>query len=356
MIRLHRLGWDPSQYVIPGTQFVNADAPAALHVRSPSGYDGQFYYRLSRRPFDTGARVDGVRLAPAAYRQQRLGFPVLVWLASLGGHSPTMVMWAMIGVNVVGVGVLAWLAARLALDHGKPVWSALFVIAFAGLPLTLARDLGEIVSAGFLLGAVMTLLRGRYVVAGVLAAAAVVTRETSLVLAGGIVASALVARRRPSSGELAAAGLPIGAFALMQLLGVVWYHHIPVLTAPHALAAPFSGIAYFLRHEPGWRGVSQMLALEAVALVVAGGAVVAGWRRSGAPPWLRFAWVFATLLLVVSSRDVWVEDWAFLRAATEFTVLSYALLLMGPPPALVAASAAQSVAAVSVWTSVTRVR
>jgi hypothetical protein len=46
------------------------------------GYDGQFFYRLALEPFSTAERVDGIAFDAPAYRQQRIGYPLLAFLTT----------------------------------------------------------------------------------------------------------------------------------------------------------------------------------------------------------------------------------------------------------------------------------
>ncbi len=356
MIRLSGVQWDPSAFVVPGRQFVGPNAPAALHVRSPAGYDGQFFYRLARRPLDHSRRVDDVRLAPAPYRQQRIGYPVLAWLITAGGRGPRRVMWAMIAINVVGIGALAGLGALLARQLQRSAVWGLALAAYPGFALTLARDLAEITSACFVAAALLLWLRGRPLASGVALSGAVLTRETSLVVAFGFALAWAMGRRPRSRTDLPCFALPMVTFASWQLAGLVSFGRLPVLTAPHALGVPFAGVAHMAGDVAGLHGAARVTALEALLLLLFVVVIGVTWREMRAPAAFRLAWLGALALLVLGSPQVWAEDWAVMRAAGEFAVMSFVLLLTAPPSALMTAGFAQVGVSGAVWQSLMRSR
>src|SRR3954447_14745087 len=79
---------DVSLFVIAGG--VNVDAskvPAGLTViPNIGGYDGLTFYRLALNPFNGEQSAHGILLDNPPYRQQRIGYPFIVWILSLG-HS-----------------------------------------------------------------------------------------------------------------------------------------------------------------------------------------------------------------------------------------------------------------------------
>lgn len=106
---------DVSRLVVAGDEFTDpAAVEPEIHVLEDSGgYDGQFFWRLAVDPleWDTSAPHHGVQF-DNAYRPPRIVYPLLAWLAAAG--QPGLVAYTLVGVNVVGCGVVAGLAARLA--------------------------------------------------------------------------------------------------------------------------------------------------------------------------------------------------------------------------------------------------
>src|SRR6266550_1913427 len=77
---------DVSLFVIAGGQNVDASkVPAGLTViPNIGGYDGLTFYRLALNPFTADQAAHGIRLDNPPYRQQRIIYPLIVWLLSLG--------------------------------------------------------------------------------------------------------------------------------------------------------------------------------------------------------------------------------------------------------------------------------
>lgn len=127
-------------------------APSDLVVVRGNGYDGQFYYRLALDPADLARRAFGIELDSAS-RLGRIGYPALAWLLS-GGGRPFLVPAALVLANLIGLGILGWSGARVALDSGRHALWGLVAPAYWGYLWSLGRDLTEILAAALLTGLV----------------------------------------------------------------------------------------------------------------------------------------------------------------------------------------------------------
>jgi hypothetical protein len=164
--------------------------PPGLFVSRGAGWDGQYFYRLALDPLDLHRTAFGITL-DTPYRLQRLGYPVLVWLAAAGRSA--LVPWALVGVNVAALGVLGGLGGRLARDSGRPaMWGVLFA-GYWGFPLALSWDLTGVVLAAMLVAALLALRRHRPVLATFALTAAVLTKETALILVAAVALAELIA-------------------------------------------------------------------------------------------------------------------------------------------------------------------
>ena len=135
--------------------------PPSLTVQPPSpGYDGQWYYRLALDPFLTQASDHGVHLPSPPYQQQRLLYPLIVRLLSLG--RPSLVPPLLILVNFLALCPLGWVGGAYSQSLGR---HALWGIAFAlypGFLLSLSRDLTEVLEVSLLLSGLLLLRRQRH--------------------------------------------------------------------------------------------------------------------------------------------------------------------------------------------------
>jgi hypothetical protein len=237
--RLWVHGGDASAFVAAGDEVTRpAEAPELTVRHDDLGYDGQFFHRLARNPFSRQAREFGTRLDRPAYRQQRIGYPLVTW-ALTGGRAP-LVPWALIGVNLASLGVLALLAARLSLDAERPAWWGLVAAAWPGLLVALAYDLSEVLAGTLLLAVLLALRRRSWIWATLALTAAGLTRETTLVLAAGLLIAGIASSRvgdrrgvrhllgnRPATAPVWVGVVPIAVAGLFRVALTAWWSGVP---------------------------------------------------------------------------------------------------------------------------------
>jgi hypothetical protein len=349
--RLHALGGGPGAFVVAGDQFVRVGAaPADLPVIRGPGYDGQFFYRLALRPWTHHRTEFGITLDEPAYRQQRIVYPLLTFALARGG--PRATAWALLGWNLAAAAALGWLGAALARRRYRHALWGLAFAAYPGFVLVIARDLAEVLAAVLLLAGILALDHQRPALAAAALTLAGLTRESTLILplalAGlwafdAIWRSATVARTpgRPgspasSAGEWSGVGMvafavPLGIILAWQL--VLWriWGVAPVAQGSARLGLPFAGIWQFARGAFQFGAFPLVVRLAELVFVVAA-ALATAWslHRSMALRHEKLAWALGLLVVVLLSRSVWIEDWAFLRAFAEPYLLGTVVLLGRP--------------------------
>jgi hypothetical protein len=322
------------------TEFVQAARPYARRGQVPpgltvfpgTGYDGQFYYRLALDPADLHRTAFGITM-DAPYRLQRIGYPALAWLASLGQHA--WVPAALVAVNVLALGAVGLIGGMLAGDCGRPaLWGLLFA-GYFGFFIALGCDLTEPVAAACLLGGILAGRRGRPVLAGLAFGYGALTRETVLIVPLALGAARLIAlarrRARPGAADLAWC-LPLAMFAAWQLV-------LRAATGEFVLAAglgsnagggvPFGGFAAAVRLNLGLlatgTGAACIWFAEVATLLAVTAAAVAWLRRTTALPYERAAFVAFTVGLGALSASIWAGH-ADLRSVDE--VYEFAVLIL----------------------------
>jgi len=302
---------DASRFVVAGTSYVDPHTVSPpIHVFNSVGYDGQFYWRLAIDPTArTLGQVRGVRL-DQRIRLTRVVYPLLAWVGA--GGRPVLVIWSLLGVNIVGFGVLAGLAAALARDHGSSAWTGLFVAASSGLVMSISRDLCEVVMIAALVGGVLALERRRNVLASLALTVAVLTHEQVVLVVAvfGLyrVCTLLRERRRPEATDLPWI-VPGVAFVGLQLAYRKLTGKVPVLAfGGKNLTIPFADLGREIgRYLQGDVPKQSVLFLPQLLVVIAV-VVVAIRARSSVPApdrWIVFALVAAALLGVSLSSNVW---------------------------------------------------
>ncbi len=302
---------DVSRFVVAGSEFVNRSTVSPrIHVFDSAGYDGQFYWRIAVEPSDHELSAShGVRI-DQSIRLTRVTYPLLAWAGSLGRAGA--VVWTLVGVNVVGFGLLAGLAAALARDHDLSGWTGLGVAASSGLVMSMSRDLCEIVMIAALVAGILALSRGRPLLAGLAFAVAVLTHEQSVLVVAvyGVHRIWTMVRERsaPSTADVAWA-LPGVGFVGCQLLYGHLLGRIPLFAfGGKNLTAPFAAIVSELhRYVTGSIPKQSILFLPELLLVVIT-SIVAIRSRASVPPaerWLLWALLATAALGACLSSNVW---------------------------------------------------
>jgi hypothetical protein len=326
-VQLRRHDFNPTIFVTAGDEFTDRTAPTNLLVaQHSSGYDGQFYYRIACDPFSTQPVAAGVHFDYPVYRLQRIGYPLLVWMLSLGNRAP--VPWMMIIVNLAALAGISAAAVIATRDFLIPAWSCLALALYPGFLLSASRDLVEPLEVLLMMIALILLQRQRLVLAACVLALAALTKETSLLFALGALLTAIATtpRRRMNFVLLA----PFAAhFGWKVLLFRLWHLPMTFVTGEHFML-PFQGFLTRAREAIAAGAGGTTVLIEMAVLVVFGAIVLLAIRSSLAPNAVKFAWLLYAALVFLLGTEFWWEDWAFLRVAVEFTILGGFIALTSP--------------------------
>ena len=336
VLLLRARGGDVSLFVIAGG--VNVDAskvPAGLTViPNIGGYDGIWFYRLAINPFTSVQAAHGIRIDNPPYRQQRVMYPLIVWLLSLG--HVTWIPWLLVIVNIIAAAVMAGFAGAFAKRFGLNALWGVLVPLYPGFVLTFSRDLAEIVTAAFAMGAIWAIASRRNLAAGLLLTAAVLTREPTLLLAFALAAAWLIERLLHRERRIGAItfSLPIAVYAIWQFFLAMRWGVSPLRAGAPARALPFVEFARFLAAASFRRNHQERLYfLESLFLAAIVIVIVLIWRRSRAPLEWRLAWLGYLAIFSIMPHTIWIEDYGFLRIFADLFLVSAALIIPSNAPA-----------------------
>ena len=338
---------DPSVFMLAGDLVVNPkEAPANLRIyKSAYGYDGERYYRLARNPFTDKVTEFGISFQRPAYWQQRIGYPFLAWIVSGFGQE----RWTPAGLiitNLLADAVLAAIAARLALDHGRSAWWGLVPALWGGYVVALGQDLTEVVCGAFLLGGILAIERRRWAVAAACLTAAALTRESSLIFSVALLFAAVspLVRRKVTarkadgtvpSGRVPAwvAIVPLGTYLAWRLwMRSKWAGAIAGGPESDALLGPplvalLSYIGRTIVHpstaDP-WNIPELILMVLTVIWLVRTFA-----DQTSGQPHERLA--FVAVIALLACLPVWSRGQAYLRWTCEPLLLGWLLTLRARP-------------------------
>lgn len=323
---LGRRHWNPTGLVMVGSLSSARDSlPVGFEVvEGQVGYDGRYFYLLARHPFTPERSAMGIVLDPPVYRQQRILYPLLVHVASLGRTD--LIPWMLLAVNFVALCCLGYLGGVMAQMLGRTALWGLVLPLHVGFVTSFSRDLSEILECTLVIAALVALRKQRVWATGLLLGLAVLTKEPALLVAVAIGLADLIANRRVSRGTWIAAGIPALVYLLWHLWLLIYWGGEPLNLGTSNQGIPGSGL---------WNALSWGIwhwhwpwSLACLLLLAVAGVVVTTLRTTRAMPVERCAWVLYALLLLTLSSEVWADNHAFVRASSEFSLLA-ALILLG---------------------------
>jgi hypothetical protein len=327
-----------------GSRFANpAQVPHGVYVFHYSGYDGQYYYRMALDPANLHHTAFGIHM-DSTYRFVRIGYPALAWLVSAGQHA--LVPYALIAINVVALGVIAWLGGIFARDAGRHALWGLLLAGYFGFMTGLDRDLTEPLGAVCLLAGLLAYRKRHPMWAMVAFAYGCLTRETVLVapVALGIMRLIEMARSvrergrtRPCLDDLAWL-VPGVVFVAWEVVLKKATGTFPILSDSSKNAGlPFVGAAKSIAHNflhptspvPSAPGAVIIWDLEFIVLVIFAVAALLSLRRTTVPVYERLAFVLYLVEIFSLAPTNW-DGYADLRSFVEVYLFS-ALILFATP-------------------------
>jgi len=334
--RLTSLEWNPFLFIYAGEQFCNPkEIPKGVIIIKDTGYDGQFYYRLALDPFSSEKTQFGITIDVPAYRQQRILYPLIVWLLSLEGN-PALVPPTMILVNLIGLCWISYLGSLLAREYGlHSIWGCVFSF-YPGFLLTLSRNLTEIVAAVLLVAFLLALKKQKLILAMILLSFSVFTRETILVVVVALGVEWLWNRiRKPNHQRIKwfVFGIPLICYWFWQwFLSARWGYYSGNALLHYQFGYPLGGIVRFL--TSAYKNVPDslffLLSLEGILIVTLLGIVLyliiardSKNMLSEKIAWLGYAF-FAFL-----TYSIWIEELGFMRQLFEYYTLGSLIVLSG---------------------------
>ena len=327
---------DVSLFVVAGGENVDASKvpPGLTVIPNIGGYDGLTFYRLALNPFTSVQAAHGIRLDNPSYRQQRIGYPFIVWMLSLG--QVTWVPALLVAVNIIAAAVMAAFGGAFAKRYGQHALWGVLVPLHPGFVLTFSRDLSEIVAAAFAMGAIWALASRRHLAAALLLTCAMLTRETTLLLAFALAGAWIIERLLRRERRIAALTflLPIAVYTLWQLFLAARWGVTPLRAGAPDRAFPFLEYARFLAAASMRRDHQERLYfLESLFVASVVITIVLVWRRSRAGLEWRLAWLGYLALFAILPHTIWLEDYGFLRIFADIYLVSATLIIPSSAPA-----------------------
>ena len=319
------------QYNFNMTAFVSAGHPTANEKQLPRGFflqphrghDGQFYYRLALNPFTSTRSANGVWLDNPAYRQQRVFYPLAVWVLSLGQKN--LVPWVMVAVNVLALCALGFLGGLWAKRFDiHAAWGVLLAL-HPGFLFSLWLNLTEILQAALLVGALWALQNRRQTLTAILISCAVLTKETALLFAVAGLGVWLWEQRENREARTVASRVwicPFVVYMAWQLTVFSIWKQLPATSGTNNLGAPLMGIFDLLTQR-----ASPLVFVQLFALILFTFVAAHRVRKAGVPRLAKIAWLLYGTMSICLSFAVWSVDVNYIRALGEYAMCGLLIVL-----------------------------
>jgi hypothetical protein len=123
--------------------------------------------------------------------------------------------------------------------------------------------------------------------------------------------------------------VPILCYSLWQTFLFWRWGAFPNAYNRDALGLPFAGVVGFLRDTLAFTTSLQVLWFAETCFIIGFAVlVIASLSSSATPAYEKIAWLLYAALGALLTRKIWLEDWAFMRALSEYFVLG-ALIVIG---------------------------
>ena len=312
-----------------GEFFVDADKAgiASEFIRPRTGYDGQFYYRLSQDPFLIQQTAYGITLDDPPLRHQRILLPLLTSIFTRGETS--LIPMVMLSINILAVGGCGWAAAKILQRFDCSPWYGLLFVFYPGFAISTGRFLTEPLAFLLMLFSLLALLNRRNVLAAVMLSLAVLSRETAtLLVAASFFAWLVHLRAGPTQTNKPAFRptaiywfLPSLTFFLWQAwLYLQWDKTFLNSARGSTFGLPGSGfvkaIIYDFVHFDAANLFYFLMIVVMLAYLIY---IIPKLRQS--PEILRFGFFAYLVLAMLVGIDIWSGSPGFFRVLTELNLL-----------------------------------
>jgi hypothetical protein len=302
-------------FVLFGQRYVKyTHPPAGAPIRSPIGYDGQFYWIQANDPLLLrDSTLSNLHNTAPGYHLQRLAYPALAYVFAAGQRGA--LPWTLLGVNVVAVLAITAAFSYYARRRGWSCWWALAVGLTPGLLMPVLRDLSDPLAIAGMLGGLLAWERDRPWLAAASLTVGALAREPMIL---AVVAVAIDAawnwwrvRREPGAlGDALrrawpAVVIPAAAFIAWQVY-IRGRYSLGAAASSSPVLPPFKDfvdeVRYALRNDSASTALWDIIYLSLVVSAMVA-AVVLVVRRVTAPTVA--ALLFTISLTVIVFGDQW---------------------------------------------------
>jgi hypothetical protein len=182
--RLSLKDWDPVGLAEVGTRYQYGES------NGTEGYDGQFAYYIAIHP---DPKDVSVQLDVPAYRYQRILYPLLARLFSLG--NVTWIPWTLILINIVSQVAGTALLCHILVSRQVPVRYSLIYGLWAGAVVSVGTDLYEPLAFFLVIAAMAARVKGKICLGSILLTCSLFAKETAILFWVAVLLEDIVQKR-----------------------------------------------------------------------------------------------------------------------------------------------------------------
>ena len=291
-----------------GDCYQRIGAPSGTAVFTEAGYDGHLFYYVAR---------DLTTESPCtnAYRYQRILFPILIRLFSLG--DPRLMPLAMALINILAIGVGTWVMSLWLARLGANPWLGLFYGLSLAHVLIVQYALAGALAGTLALAGAYALVQARSSAwAALWFTLALLTRETPVMILGPLLLWALSKKDWSAVGALV---LPVAVYVGWQVVLFQRFHTLELTgTNADAITWDLAGLRLFFNSIRFDRGLRELLRTASslpylIFVLTAGAAGLATWLKN------RSLWAGVTALQAWGSLFLGTGMWIFISSVGRIT-------------------------------------
>ena len=180
-LRWYHHGRDISIFILAG----DAKVDKSLHpfdikiLESSTGYDGQYFYQLALNPFSTDENGYGIK-SQYDIRKQRIFYPLVVFVASLGNQE--IVPHMMVMINLIAFFISFYFIQKLLIYYNSSPNHVILWALFSGPYIAFSRNLAEAVAICLVIMAMYSWSNRRRASFIIIMTLALFTRDDTLIV------------------------------------------------------------------------------------------------------------------------------------------------------------------------------
>ncbi|MCX7956883.1 MAG: hypothetical protein N2643_03185 [Endomicrobia bacterium] len=358
-LRLSRFDFKPSYFVNAGRMFCDSSlTPKNLVIAKKSGYDGQFYYRFSLNPFTSKKTEFGITIDAPPYRYQRIFYPFLVWLFSLGGK-PEIVPSMMIKINLLFLFLISYFLAKI--FFGESILATIALSLLPGFVLTLSRNLPEIAASFFIILFFYFFENKRYFLCSISLTFAVLSKETTLLFplsAIFLVFFYFLRKKHQEVTELLKISiLPMVIWIIWQAVIFFIWKELPIKYGNDNFGLPFLGIYTYLNQIIFFTDKYRICVMSIFVFIVVFSLLVIfalkSLNNSPVNLLLKIVWLLYLFEIILATNKLW-DNVNPLRVYPEFFITGFIILFRSETPPILKFSI--SIFSIILWLGMVYIR